>query len=65
MCYIHGKADANKNDNNMVLGIYEYLNGDEKNNNTEFIEFKKYYQRIHKKDVNIRKWLDEINDQRH
>ena len=66
VCYIHGKADANKNDNNMVLGIDEYLNGDDKNNNTEFIEFKKYYQRIHKKTgCEYKKWLDEINDQRH
>ena len=48
--YIHGKADINNTvvTNNMVLGIDEYLKGDEKNENIEFIEFKKFYQRIHK-----------------
>lgn len=48
--YIHGKADIRRNveTNNMVLGIDEYLKGDEKNENIEFIAFKKFYQRIHK-----------------
>ncbi|MBD5499427.1 MAG: hypothetical protein HDR11_17050 [Lachnospiraceae bacterium] len=48
--YIHGKADINRNvvTNNMVLGVDEYLKGDERNENIEFIAFKKFYQRIHK-----------------
>ena len=46
--HIHGKADINNNieSDNMVLGIDDYLNEDEKFTNTNFIEFKKYYQRL-------------------
>lgn len=49
--YIHGKADINHYIDNcdMVLGIDEYLTGEEKNSNTEFIQFKKFFQRIYKK----------------
>lgn len=49
--YIHGKADINHDIDscNLVLGIDEYLDGEERDKNTEFIEFKKYYQRIYKK----------------
>ena len=48
--YIHGKADVNHDLNscNLVLGIDEYLDEDEKNINVEFIQFKKFYQRIYK-----------------
>lgn len=47
--YIHGKAsDGITLDNNMVLGIDEYLDDDRKNKDVEFIAFKKYYQRIHR-----------------
>ena len=42
--YIHGRADIN----NMVLGIDEYLIKKRRNRETEFIAFKKYYQRIYK-----------------
>lgn len=61
--YIHGKADINKtvDTNNMVLGIDEYLKGEERNENIEFIEFKKFYQRIHKETGCLyRNWIDEI-----
>lgn len=61
--YIHGKADINKtiDTNNMVLGIDEYLKGNEKNENIEFIEFKKFYQRIHKETGCLyRNWIDDI-----
>lgn len=61
--YIHGKADIRRNidTNNMVLGIDEYLKGDEKNENVEFIAFKKYYQRIHKETGCLYKnWVAEI-----
>lgn len=47
---MHGKADL-RNDiqsTNMVLGIDEYLEGDARDKDLEFIEFKKFFQRIHK-----------------
>lgn len=49
--YIHGKADINHDINscNLVLGIDEYLPEGEKDQNIEFIQFKKFYQRIYKK----------------
>lgn len=49
--YIHGKANINHSIDNcdMVLGIDEYLTGEEKNSNTYFIQFKKFFQRIYKK----------------
>lgn len=48
--YIHGKADIEKNINtcNLVLGIDEYLDDDCKDEELEFLTFKKYYQRIYK-----------------
>ena len=61
--YIHGKADINKtvDTNNMVLGIDEYLKGEGRNENIEFIEFKKFYQRIHKETGSLyRRWIDDI-----
>lgn len=42
-CYIHGNVNTKEK---MVLGINDYLTGDNINNNVEFVEFKKYYQRI-------------------
>ncbi len=46
---------------NMVLGIDEYLEENRKNINTNFIAFKKYYQRIIKGTGNEYKiWIDEI-----
>lgn len=59
--YIHGKAVLEHNGNtcNMVLGIDEYLDENRKNKKTEFIQFKKYYQRIHKKtDCEYAHWFD-------
>lgn len=49
--YIHGKADINHDINscNLVLGIDEYLPEKERDENIEFIQFKKFYQRIYKK----------------
>lgn len=61
--YIHGKADIEKgiNTNNMVLGIDEYLKGEERNENIEFIAFKKFYQRIRKETGCLYKnWVEEI-----
>ena len=49
--YIHGKAEITHDVDscNLVLGIDEYLMGEERNSNTEFIQFKKFFQRIYKK----------------
>lgn len=48
--YIHGKADIHHSveNNNMVLGIDEYLLDERKNKDVDMIEFKKFYQRIYK-----------------
>lgn len=62
--FIHGKADIkNSIDScNLVLGINEYLSGDEMNKNVDFIQFKKFYQRIYKgTGCNYTDW---INDRR-
>ena len=58
--FIHGKADISKDieNCNLVLGIDEYLSGNEKNNDNEFIQFKKFYQRIYKgTGCNYNDWL--------
>jgi len=43
------KNDYKVNSCDFVLGIEEYLEGAEKNNDNEYIEFKKFYQRIYKR----------------
>lgn len=61
--YIHGKADINNTieTNNMVLGIDEYLPKKRRNRETEFIAFKKFYQRIHKgTGCKYKEWTDTI-----
>lgn len=63
--YIHGKADMTRSseENNMVLGIDEYLKKDERDNKLEFIQFKKYFQRIYKKTGCVYKnWISEIKE---
>jgi len=61
--FIHGKANT-LNDvetNNMVLGIDEYLDDELRDKETTFIEFKKYYQRIHKKTgCTYKDWITQI-----
>lgn len=50
--YIHGKVNAqgNMEDCNLILGIDEYLEDEEEQRkDNEFIQFKKFYQRIYKK----------------
>lgn len=62
--YIHGKANVHNSikSNNMVLGIDEYLTDDEKNKKLDFIQFKKYFQRIFKKTGCLYKtWIEDIN----
>lgn len=61
--YVHGAANFHNTIHtcNMVLGIDEYLQEEEKNKNVEFIAFKKYYQRIRKKTGSVhRDWIEEI-----
>lgn len=72
--FFTGKTDAsedeieiciqrNAEDNNMVLGIDEYLSEDRRSKEIEFIAFKKYYQRIYKKAGNeYKKWLQQIDE---
>lgn len=56
--WIQKNADLN----NMVLGIDEYLEEERRSRETDFIAFKKYYQRIYKKNGNkYKKWLAQIN----
>ena len=56
--WIQKNADLN----NMVLGIDEYLEEERRSRETDFIAFKKYYQRIYKKNGNeYKKWLEQIN----
>ena len=62
--YIHGVIDENreKEDNNMVLGIEEYLQDEARNTNRTFVWFKKYFQRIYKRTGSVYKeWLDVVN----
>lgn len=61
--YIHGKANIDSSiENNMVLGIDDYLTGAERFSNTDFIEFKKFYQRLHKKTgCTYKRWIEKIN----
>lgn len=61
--YIHGMAvESNTIEtNNIVLGIDEYLPEQRRNEDIEFIEFKKYYQRIHKQTgCNYKDWISAI-----
>lgn len=63
--YIHGKANFTHNLEtcNLVLGIDEYLNDYEKNKDVEFIQFKKFYQRILKgTGCEYKDWLNEYKN---
>lgn len=77
--FIHGKAQNNfkyekeretdylkgiTENNNMVLGIDEYLPQERRNKDIDFIQFKKYYQRIYKQTGNgYKQWLKEIDEE--
>lgn len=61
--YIHGKAKGINTieSNNMVLGIQESLSEEKKNENVEFIAFKKFYQRIYKETgCKYKEWVEKI-----
>lgn len=57
--FIHGKIRNNsEDDNNIVLGIDEYLTEPIDSEGLDFIEFKKYFQRIYKKNgCRYKEWL--------
>lgn len=61
--YIHGKSKIDSETaNNMVLGIDDYLVGEERFSNTDFVEFKKFYQRLYKKTGCLyKKWIENID----
>ncbi|MBV7271639.1 bacteriophage abortive infection AbiH family protein [Clostridiaceae bacterium UIB06] len=62
--FIHGKTNISTKGNNMVLGINEYLPNELRNVDTDYIVFKKYYQRIIKGTGNeYRVWLKFIKDE--
>lgn len=64
--YLHGEAkiDNTIETNNMVLGINEYLSKKRKNKETEFIAFKKYYQRIYKgTGCRYKDWINAIREE--
>ena len=60
--YLKTKLNKYIEENNMILGIDEYLSDERANKEVEFIPFKKYYQRIYKKTGNeYKNWIAEIN----
>lgn len=62
--YVHGKADINHTveTSNLIMGINEYLPDDRKDKDLNFIEFKKFYQRICKGTGSLyKRWLKEAN----
>ena len=64
--YIHGKVNNNYEieKNNMVLGIDEFLSSEEQNKYIEFVEFKKFYQRIYKETgCKYKTWVDRIKEE--
>ena len=64
--YIHGIASSENNINtcNLIIGIDEYLDDDRKDSDNEFIQFKKFYQRIYKRTGNkYLTWIEEREDE--
>lgn len=45
-CYIHGKAQDDRSQTNLIFGIDDNLKQGEENQNFEWVKFKKYFQRI-------------------
>lgn len=62
--YIHGKANIENTVKSckLVLGIDEYLDEEERNKNIEFIQYKKYFQRVYKKTgCQYLNWLSNVH----
>ena len=67
ICYIHGVCDKNRKpeNNNMVLGIDEYLPEEKRTEQVDFCIFKKFVQRIRKhNDVSYATWCEEVENAR-
>ena len=65
--YIHGKANVHGSveECNLVLGIDEYLPVGKKDSDNEYIEFKKFYQRIYKATgSHYIDWVDQYRENR-
>ena len=63
VCYIHGFCDSGNRKSNMVLGIDEYWEDDKKDSHTNMAIFKKFVQRIRKKNsTKYRVWIDEAEE---
>ena len=65
--YIHGKANIEHDIEtcDLVLGIDEYLTGERKDQDNEYIEFKKFYQRIFKRTgCRYLTWLKQSQEER-
>lgn len=63
--YIHGRANLENDVSlcNLVLGINEYLDDIRKDQDFEFLTFKKYYQRIYKGTDNYYlSWVEQIKN---
>lgn len=65
--YIHGKAHVSNDmeSNNMVLGIADDIEDNVENQNLEFIEFKKYFQRRFKRTEDLWEgWVEDIQSKK-
>lgn len=63
-CYIHGKAQADRNKTNIIFGIDDDLSAGEESKNFRWIRFKKFYQRIiFKTGSEYKDWIDSKNNQ--
>lgn len=60
--FIHGKANIenSKETCNMIIGIDEYLEGNDRETHTEYVQFKKFFQRIYKSTGN--KYIDWLTE---
>lgn len=68
MHYLHGetKPDDDIDSNNMVLGIDEYYNADEKNKHTNYNIYKKFTQRIlNETGFEYRNWIAKMEEMSH
>jgi len=62
-CYIHGKAQLNRDETKMILGIDESLKNDEADSQFTFAQFKKYFQRIfYKTGSEYKDWIKKMNN---
>lgn len=60
--FVHGEAVENSDVDhcNMIIGIDEYLSGEDRDRDNEFVYFKKFFQRIYKETgSSYREWLSQ------